>query len=35
MNLSGFIFLVFSWGLIFVLGVFCFSRVMGKGLGGK
>lgn len=34
MNLSGFIFMALSWGFILILSLFCFSKVLGKGLGG-
>jgi len=33
MKLSGWIFMLFSWGLILSLVIFCFGRVFKKGLG--
>ncbi len=35
MELSGWIFVIISWGCILSLTVFCFSRVFKKGLDGK
>ncbi len=33
MRLGGWIFMLFSWGLILGLAFFCFRRIFKKGLG--
>jgi len=35
MKLSGWIFMIISWGMILSLAVFCFNRIFKKGLGGE
>lgn len=35
MKLSGLIFMFISWGFIFSMAVFCFSRTFKNGLGEK
>lgn len=35
MKLGGWIFMIASWTLILSLAVFCFSRVLKKGLDGE
>jgi hypothetical protein len=35
MKLSGWIFMIFSWGFIIGMAIFCFSRIFRKGLGGE
>ena len=35
MKLSGWIFMIISWGFIVSLAIFCFSRIFQKGLGGE
>jgi hypothetical protein len=35
MKLSGWIFMITSWGMILGLTIFCFSRIFRKGFGGE
>lgn len=35
MKLSGWIFMILSWGFIIGMAIFCFSRIFKKGLGGE
>jgi hypothetical protein len=35
MKLSGWIFMILSWGMILSLVIFCFTRIFRKGLGGE
>lgn len=35
MRPSGWIFIIFSWAAIISLAIFCFTRILKKGLGGK
>jgi len=35
MKLSGWIFMIISWTFILGLLVFCYSRILRKGLGGE
>ena len=35
MKLSGWIFMIISWGMILGLAIFCFTRIFKKGLGGE
>jgi hypothetical protein len=34
MKLSGWIFMILSWGFIIGMAIFCFSRIFKKGLDG-
>jgi len=34
-KLSGWIFMILSWGFIISMAIFCFSRIFRKGLGGE
>jgi len=35
MKLSGWIFMIISWGFIIGMLIFCYSRIFKKGLGGE
>jgi len=35
MSGAGWIFMVLSWAFILGLGLFCFSRIFSRGLGGE
>jgi hypothetical protein len=35
LKLSGWIFMILSWGMILSLAIFCFTRIFKKGLGGE